>query len=314
MTEPMLVGAELELFERSLRAATEQHTGAALDAAVADVGWDDALEFDTRAAVSRLFELQGEACATSSALDRVVKFALDLRLDGDTAVVLPAIGATDAPWKDGRVRGLVDARRGSALVVGSTGDKQGATTVDTASLATRPVRGVDPSLGLLEVDGEVALPDTEPVDWTAGVQLAQLAIAHELVGASRRMLALAREHALERIQFDQPIAKFQAVRHRLAETLVAIETAVAVLDAAWLDRTPVTAVMAKATAGRSARVAAKHCQQVLAGIGFTTEHDLHRYIRRVLVLDQLFGSSAVLTKRLGDELLATRTLPPLLPL
>jgi alkylation response protein AidB-like acyl-CoA dehydrogenase len=72
--------------------------------------------------------------------------------------------------------------------------------------------------------------------------------------------------------------------------------------------------MAKATAGRSARAAARHCQQVLAGIGFTKEHELHRYVRRVLVLDQLFGSHTTVTRRLGEDLLATRTLPPLLPL
>jgi len=176
------------------------------------------------------------------------------------------------------------------------------------------VHGIDPKLGLVEVHAEVVLTDTEPVDWDAAVQLAQLALAHELIGVSRRALAMAREHALERIQFDQPIAKFQAVRHRLAETLVAIETAAAVLDAAWLDLTPVTAAMAKASAGRSARVAAKHCQQVLAGIGFTTEHDLHRYLRRIWMLDQLFGSSALLTKTLGEQLIASRELPPLLPL
>ena len=63
-----------------------------------------------------------------------------------------------------------------------------------------------------------------------------------------------------------------------------------------------------------ARTAARHCQQVLAGIGFTTEHDLHRYIRRILVLDQIFGSHTTVTKRLGEDLLATRALPPLLPL
>jgi alkylation response protein AidB-like acyl-CoA dehydrogenase len=128
------------------------------------------------------------------------------------------------------------------------------------------------------------------------------------------MLALARLHALEREQFGQPIAAFQAIRHRLAETLVAIETADAVLDAAWLDRSPQTAAMAKALAGRGARTAARHCQQVLAGIGFTTEHDLHRYVRRTLVLDQLLGSARTLTRGLGEELLATRTLPGLLPL
>ncbi len=176
------------------------------------------------------------------------------------------------------------------------------------------MHGIDPDLGLVEVHGEVTIADASPVDWSAGVQLAQLALAHELVGVSHRALALAREHALERVQFGQPIAKFQAVRHRLAETLVAIETAVAVLDAAWIEPSPVAAAMAKATAGRSARVVAKHCQQVLAGIGFTDEHDLHRFLRRIWSLEQLFGSSATLTKQLGHDLLATRQLPPLLPL
>ena len=54
--------------------------------------------------------------------------------------------------------------------------------------------------------------------------------------------------------------------------------------------------MAKALAGRGARTAARHCQQVLAGIGFTTEHEFHRYVRRVIVLDQLFGTSRSLTR------------------
>ena len=50
-----------------------------------------------------------------------------------------------------------------------------------------------------------------------------------LVGTSRAMLALARQHALDRVQFGRPVASFQAVRHRLAETLVAIEGAEATL-------------------------------------------------------------------------------------
>ncbi len=61
------------------------------------------------------------------------------------------------------------------------------------------------------------------------------------------------------------------------------------LDAAWLDREPQTAAVAKATAGRGARVAARHCHQVLAGIGFTTEHPFHRCVRRILLLEQLLG-------------------------
>ncbi len=128
------------------------------------------------------------------------------------------------------------------------------------------------------------------------------------------MLELAREHALDRMQFGQPIAAFQAIRHKLAETLVAIEMADAVLDAAWLDGSPATAAMAKAVAGREARIASKHCQQVLAGIGFTTEHPLHRHVRRTLVLDGLFGTANSITAALDRDVLAERRLPPLLPL
>ena len=73
------------------------------------------------------------------------------------------------------------------------------------------------------------------------VALAQLGPGPQLVGAARAMLELARRHALERVQFGRPIGRFQAVRHRLAETLVAIESAEAVLGAAWEDGSPTTA-------------------------------------------------------------------------
>jgi alkylation response protein AidB-like acyl-CoA dehydrogenase len=187
--------------------------------------------------------------------------------------------------------------------------------VDTASLELRSAAGIDPWLGVIEVTGEVARATAAgPAEWRAAVALGQLALGHELVGASRRMLELAREHALDRIQFGQPIARFQAIRHRLAETLVALEMADGLLGAAWLDRSPQTAAMAKALAGRASRTAARHCQQVLAGIGFTTEHDLHRSVRRILVLEQVLGASRALTRELGTEILEQHRLPALLPL
>jgi alkylation response protein AidB-like acyl-CoA dehydrogenase len=177
---------------------------------------------------------------------------------------------------------------------------------------------MDPQLGLVEVDGE-ALPvraqhDLAAGQWPLAIAVAQLAVAHVLVGASRAMLELARGHALERVQFGQPIAGFQAVRHRLADTLVAIEAASAALGSAWDEGSPSAAGLAKALAGRSARTAIRHCQQVLAGIGFTAEHDFHHYVRRVLVFDELFGSGRALTCNLGRELLANRELPTLPPL
>ena len=93
------------------------------------------------------------------------------------------------------------------------------------------------------------------------------------------------------MQFGRPIASFQAVRHRLAEALVAVEALDATLDAAGDEPNAVTAALAKATAGRTARTVAAHCQQVLAGIGFTTDHPFHRFLKRTMLLEGLFGSA-----------------------
>jgi hypothetical protein len=315
---------DLALFERSLRDATGRATGADLDAALADLGWDDALADDERSAVSLLFGLQGEAGVASSALSVVVAHALG-RDDGWRAV-LPAAGASDPPGHDDgdrlRVHGLSFtglADRDSVLVVASSGSGDTlACTVPTAALELRPVTGVDPDLGLLRVTGDVDGTDGRtnlPTGaWDAAVALGRLAVAHELVGCSRAMLDLACEHARARIQFGRPIASFQAVRHRLAETLVAVTMAEAMVDAAWLDPGPEASAMAKAVAGLQARTAARHCQQVLAGIGFTVEHPFHRFVRRTLVLDALLGTAASLTTSLGNGLIHQGRLPPLLPL
>jgi hypothetical protein len=140
---------------------------------------------------------------------------------------------------------------------------------------------------------------------------ARRALGWWLVGSSRAMLTLARQHALDRVQFGRPIAAFQAVRHRLAETLVAIEGAEATLNLPGVDNPDLTALLAKAAAGKAALTTAGHCQQVLGGIGFTAEHDLHHHVKRVLVLDGLLGSSRELTRKAGAGLRARGSVPRL---
>ena len=316
-------GAELELFDRGVRRATGSASGAALDAALADLGWRDALAEDRRAAVSLLFECQGAAQVTSSALSQLLAVGLGLD-DHPATVLLPPLRTRHAPGRllgnRCAVRGLATGaldRSKSVLVVAAVEHGHTAVAVPATELSSRPVGGIDPTLGLLEVGGDVAVEGVEPggsVDWAAAVALGHLALGHELVGAARAMLELARAHALERIQFGRPVATFQAVRHRLADSLVAIEAAAALLAAAWDDPSPVNAAIAKSSAGRGARSVARHCQQVLAGIGFTTEHPFHRYYRRTMVLDQLLGAGTELTAELGAEVLRSRTLPPVLPL
>jgi len=313
------------LFERSLRRACESTSGALLDRALDDLGWRAALALDAHLAVSSLFEVQGALNVSTSALDAVVGSALGLDTGPSAGVVLPALGHWAAPGRlaggDLTVRGVAAASLGdaaTALVVARSGHDHLVLESATADLTLRPVQGMDPRLGLLEVTGDdipvTTRRDLAPGDWPGAIALARLAVGHELVGASRAMLELARAHALERIQFGQPIAAFQAVRHRLADTLVAVESADATLRSAWDEGSPHAAAVAKALAGRSARTAARHCQQVLAGMGFTAEHPFHHYLRRVLLLDELFGTARALTSDLGRELLATRELPKPPPL
>jgi alkylation response protein AidB-like acyl-CoA dehydrogenase len=128
------------------------------------------------------------------------------------------------------------------------------------------------------------------------------------------MLDLARTHAQDRVLFGRPIARFQAVRHRLADALVAIETLDAVLGAAADEPNHLTAALAKATAARTTRVVATNCQQVLAGIGFTTDHPFHRYLKRTMVLGGLFGTAEEIALDLGRHLLTTRRVPTLIEL
>jgi hypothetical protein len=299
--------ADRELFERSVGQAIEGRSGPDLDTALAELGWDDAYESDPRAAVAVLFERQGAAGAASSALARVLGSG-----------VLPPLGASTAPGRiDGDhvlVDGLALGTTGSTVLVAT--DAGDLVEVTASELDVTPVHGIDPTLGLFRVSGTASLRarSTPATGWDESVARARLALSHELVGASRRMLELAREHALERVQFGVPISSFQAVRHRLADALVAIETADAMLDAAWQDGSPGTAAMAKALAGHGSRTVSRHCQQVLAGIGFTTEHPFHAYAKRVLVLDELLGSARTLTRALGEELVRTRRLPEMLPL
>jgi hypothetical protein len=152
-----------------------------------------------------------------------------------------------------------------------------------------------------------SVPHGDSVPLAAG----RRAVGWWLVGTSRAMLSLACQHALGRMQFGKPVAAFQAVRHRLAETLVAIEGAEATLNTEAVEATDLSSLLAKAAAGHAALTAARHCQQVLGGIGFTAEHELHRHVKRALVLDGMLGSTRELTREAGSLLRATGFAPRL---
>ena len=80
------------------------------------------------------------------------------------------------------------------------------------------------------------------------------------------------------------------------------------------DPDPMLAALAKSLAGQAARTTATHAQQVLAGIGFTAEHRFHYWLKRMLVVDTLFGSASSIPAEIGHHLLSEGTAPRLIQL
>jgi hypothetical protein len=295
-----------------------------VDGVLAELGWLDMLAAEPRDALDIVFRALGAVNATATALDDVVVRALGVPPRPELAVVLPPFGSWDPPAhaEDGRLcaRGLATARAAIAdelLLVGDDRDELFAVLLPRWALTFTPVRGVDAGARMhavvVDADASAAVA-VEPPAWDAAVARARRAVGYEIAGACRAMLDLARAHALERVQFGRPVARFQAVRHRLSEALVAIEALDATLTAAADEPGPETAALAKAVAGRSARTVAVHCQQVLAGIGFTTDHPFHRYLKRTMLLDGLFGAADDIVVALGRAVLATKTVPTLIEL
>ncbi len=300
-----------ELLSASVAAAIDPAAPSSVnDAALAALGWDEMLAAEPVAAVGVVFGRLGAAAATADALDDVAGRAFGL--PAGTAVVHPPWGAESPASRDERgTIGVAGRRFHQADVVHILG-ADGVMLIAAERLAaTSPAD--DRHLTAVRVDGSLGADtdfirsDRDAID--AAVTSARHALAHQLHGLASGMLALARRHAIDRMQFGRPIGSFQAVRHKLAETHVAIEGAGAALGAADEDPTPLTIDLARVLAGRAAIEAGRHCQQVLAGIGFTRDHDFHRYLFAAIELDGLYGTTAGLTRQLGRRLIDDRVVP-----
>ena len=321
----MIDAADRASMEETVRAAIADAVGCeAVDRILEQLGWRDMLDAEPADAIEVVFTALGATNAMATALDDVVVSALGSKPRASLAVLLPGFAAWDPPGMlDAgvfRARGLATARAVTAaelLVVCGPESGPSGVSAPITGRELRAVRGIDPDAGFHAVDVQGSAGGAARLDfdaWQSAVALGRRAVAYQLAGASRAMLALARSHALERVQFGRPIARFQAVRHRLADALLAVEALEATLTAAREEPGPDTAALAKAVAGRTARTVAAHCQQVLAGIGFTTGHPFHRFLKRTIALEGLFGSADEIVLDVGRRLLAARRVPTLIEL
>lgn len=168
-------------------------------------------------------------------------------------------------------------------------------------------RPIDPSRATAVLtlgDRLGAVPAGRADDVLAG---ARVCVAADLVGVGALSLQASIDHALVREQFGRLIGSFQAIKHLLADTHVALERArslVAGAAAAIADGAPDArrlSLLAKAGAAEAALRATNVRTQVLGAMGLTFESDNHLAVRRAQQTAPFLGSASELSARAATE-------------
>ena len=210
---------------------------------------------------------------------------------------LPGIASGEARGTVGLVRNgeaqLVPDADGAAVIVLLTAD--GARVVEASAADVEPADTIDATrrFGSVRADGGDALQN----GGGDGPHRIAAAISAELAGIAQHAMEMAVEYARDRKQFGRPIGAYQAVSHRCAQMLLEVEgSRSASLYAAWCadaepETLPLAASMAKAYASDAGWRVTASALQVLGGIGFTWEHDLHFFLKRAKVDGVLYGTA-----------------------
>lgn len=164
---------------------------------------------------------------------------------------------------------------------------------------------VDPSRKLFEVN---ASGEARAADVARAFEFGALATSALLVGAAQAMLDASVEYAKQRSQFGTVIGTYQAIKHKLADVLIAVELARPLVYGAALslaDGSADTArdvSAAKVAAADAALLAARSSLQTHGAIGFTQEHDLSLLLLRVQALRPAWGDPTWHRRRVLEEL------------
>jgi alkylation response protein AidB-like acyl-CoA dehydrogenase len=221
----------------------------------------------------------------------------------------------------GRVRGVPFGRGAEHLAVlaeGADGAAVALVSADAVRFTAGSSLAGDPSdtATLERVRPRAFAPAPRGLDATALMLMGAAARAMQTAGALESVLAATVRYANERVAFERPIAKFQAVQHNLArlagETAAAVAAATSAADAIaaanaenFDDGLVLEAVSAKVRCAEAAQEGATIAHQVHGAIGFTREHVLHRFTLRMLGWRDDFGNESHWAVELG-RLVAAR--------
>ncbi|MBA3741382.1 acyl-CoA dehydrogenase family protein [Sporichthya sp.] len=191
---------------------------------------------------------------------------------------------------------VVDAQAGGVGVEEATSfdnERIGVVTFD---------RVVVPASGVLSAD--VRADDLETM-----LALRDLLRCSEMLGGARRALELSVQYATDRVQFGQPLGTKQAVQHRCADMLIALDGAwLATFEALWTASTGPASTrsiaVARFQAARACEQAVLGAAQLTGAMGFTREYPLNVFFRRVKAQQLRLGSVTSQLDSLAAEFLA----------
>jgi alkylation response protein AidB-like acyl-CoA dehydrogenase len=217
----------------------------------------------------------------------------------------------------GQVAGLIVVRDGDTIR--SFGPNElgliPQAAVDGSRMLARvaPAFSAEPTRGATErydgaLSGGATVLSDDPAVTEGAWQRGVLGTAALLIGLARRMLELTVGYVKRREQFGVPVGSFQAVKHALADALVAVEFArPVVLAAAWAQAVGAADARrqtsaAKVLASDAAQLVARTAIQCHGALGYTTEYELHLYAKRVWALAAAWGDPAAHRALIADSL------------
>ena len=131
--------------------------------------------------------------------------------------------------------------------------------------------------------------------------IAAILLAAEQIGAAAKCLDLTVDYTKDRVQFGRPIGSFQALKHRMADLYVAVQSARAVVNDAIAEPSQTSAALARVAASEAFSKVAAEAIQMHGGIAITWEHDIQLYFKRAHGSAQLLGPPRDHLRRLESE-------------
>lgn len=167
-------------------------------------------------------------------------------------------------------------------------------------VTVHPVTAMDPTRRLARLEPKA----TAPLGVDPGLaDTAAILLAAEQIGAASRCLDVTVAYTKDRVQFGRPIGSFQALKHRMADLYVTVQSARAVVDDAIAAPSPVSAALARVTASEAFADVAAESIQLHGGVAITWEYDIQLYFKRAHGSAQLLGPPRDHLRRLESEVL-----------